>query len=74
MAVSTNTFSSEENGVYESRPVAEACLRYDGGKHRPEPFGSVRREDRQSYGNLGEEKVRQTTSFKMIAGFPDMKL
>jgi len=33
MAVSTNTFSLEENGVYESRPVAEACLRHHGGKH-----------------------------------------
>jgi len=25
-------------------------------------------------GNLDEENVRQTTSFAMIAGFPDMKL
>jgi len=28
----------------------------------------------KSGGHLVEENVRQTTSFKMIAGFPDMKL
>jgi hypothetical protein len=56
--------------------IAPGGTRPPPGKENIDQGGLAARAEKivECCGNLGEEKVRQTTSFKTISGFPDMKL
>jgi len=59
----------------ESQPVVTACAPSSGEKTSTRAaLPAYAEKIIKSGGNLVEENVRQTTSFKTMSGFPDMKL